>query len=505
MRLLALRLCEHDSNISYFDGSTVRYYKSERTTQVKHHAYNDLHAWKNDIEDIFNISVNDLDEIAIVVDPWSYKGLPEFADCDVFPAIPWHWLETKCPSWRVNHHYAHALSGWMLTDKPDVSIVIDGFGDLDKAWSVFKGDQFIAEGSQKLNGSIGVSMADAGRTLGVNFGHVSDIAGKVMGLQSYGTVDKKYLTELKQYTMLSINDVFSFDNWRTYKQDDLIANHTRLDWIATVHERLGDILVDFFYQYCKKDDVVFYSGGVAQNVIWNTKLLKEFPNLVVPPHSTDEGLSLGALEWMRVKNNLPKFTLPNFPFVQSDTAPLDEPSLDIIKEVARLLSIGKTVAWYQGHGEVGPRALGNRSILMHPNLSKTKINAIKRRENYRPFGASILKEHMKDYFIDDINNPHMLFVSELRAYNTMNAIRHVDNTCRVQTVDENSGSFRILLKEFCKESGYPILLNTSLNLAGKPIAGHMQSAEELFHTSELDCLVIGNEIYLKVDDETKMG
>jgi carbamoyltransferase len=112
---------------------------------------------------------------------------------------------------------------------------------------------------------------------------------------------------------------------------------------------------------------------------------------------------------------------------------------------------------------------------------------------------------MKDYFIDDINNPHMLFVSELRAYNTMNAIRHVDNTCRVQTVDETGGSFRILLKEFCKESGYPILLNTSLNLAGKPIAGHMQSAEELFQTSELDCLVIGNEIYLKVYDETKMG
>jgi carbamoyltransferase len=392
----------------------------------------------------------------------------------------------------------------MLTDNPDVSIVIDGFGDLDKAWSVFKGEQFIAEGSQKLNGSIGVSMAEAGKLLGVNFGHVSDIAGKVMGLQSYGNVDKEYLTQLKQYNMFSINEVFSFDNWKTYKQDELIANHTKLDWIATVHERVGNILVDFFHQYCKKDDVVFYSGGVAQNVIWNTKLLKEFPNLVVPPHSTDEGLSLGALEWLRIKNNLPKFTLQNFPFVQSDTAPEDEPCLDLIKEVARLLSIGKTVAWYQGHGEVGPRALGNRSILMNPNLEKIKINAIKRRENYRPFGASILREHMRDYFIDDIDNPHMLFVSDLIEVG-LDAIRHVDNTCRVQTVDNNGSAFRILLEEFYKITGCPVLLNTSLNLAGKPIAGHMESAEELFRDSELDCLAIGNGIYLKVDDETKMG
>jgi carbamoyltransferase len=346
-------------------------------------------------------------------------------------------------------------------------------------------------------------MAEAGKLLGVNFGHVSDIAGKVMGMQSYGNIDKGYLTRLKEYDILSINEVFNVDNWVNYHQDSLIANHKMLDWIATVHERVGEILVDFFYQYCKKDDVIFYSGGVAQNVIWNTKLLKEFPNLVIPPHSTDEGLSLGALEWLRIKNYLPKFTLPKFPFVQSDTAPEDKPSLEMIKEVARLLSLGNTVAWYQGNGEIGPRALGNRSILMHPNMAKTKINAIKRRENYRPFGASILREHMNDYFIDDIDNPYMLYVSELFGPN-VNAIRHVDDTCRVQTVNKNSGSFRLLLEEFYKLSGYPILLNTSLNLAGKPIAGHMESAKELFKNSELDCLAIGNGIYLKVDNETKV-
>jgi carbamoyltransferase len=141
---------------------------------------------------------------------------------------------------------------------------------------------------------------------------------------------------------------------------------------------------------------------------------------------------------------------------------------------------------------------------MNPNLEKIKINAIKRRENYRPFGASILREHMRDYFIDDIDNPHMLFVSDLIEVG-LDAIRHVDNTCRVQTVDDNGSAFRILLEEFYKITGCPVLLNTSLNLAGKPIAGHTQSAEELFRDSELDCLAIGNGIYLKVDDERKMG
>ena len=155
------------------------------------------------------------------------------------------------------------------------------------------------------------------------------------------------------------------------------------------------------------------------------------------------------------------------------------------------------IGWYQGHGEIGPRALGNRSILMNPLIpdGKEKINKIKNRENYRPFGASVLAEFKDEYFDLEYENPYMLFVGNSK--NDSNCITHVDGTCRVQTVKDENSSFRLLLEEFYKLTECPILLNTSLNLAGKPIAGYIENAIELFETSEIDILFVGNKIRYK--------
>jgi carbamoyltransferase len=497
MKLLALRLCEHDSNISYFDGSELHYYKSEREYQIKHHAFHNIWEWQDVIKRLWGVNESDIDEIAIVFDPWAYR-LP-INNETFFPAIEYNYIPSKCKVWRLNHHYAHALSSWMLLEKePDVSIVIDGFGDFDKAWSVIKNNMLVEEGSLQKNGSIGQMLADAGRNLGVEADHGLDIAGKVMGLQSFGCIDEGYLNFIQQYDLYSINHLYDVNNWYLYKQDPLIANLTRLDWIKTIHARTGEILVDFFKKFASKDDVIHYSGGVAQNVVWNTELKKHFNNIIIPPHCSDDGLSLGAIEWLRIKNNLPKFKLNGFPFSQKDQAPITYPSQETIKKTALLLAEGKTVAWYQGNGELGPRALGNRSILMNPliNNGKIKINNIKRREQYRPFGASVLNEFKEEYFCLDYENPFMLFTSKLKN-NNMECITHIDNTCRIQTVNENGSSFRLLLEEFYKVTGCPVLLNTSLNLAGKPIAGYIDNAKELFYGSNLDCLVIGNDLYEK--------
>jgi len=154
------------------------------------------------------------------------------------------------------------------------------------------------------------------------------------------------------------------------------------------------------------------------------------------------------------------------------------------------------VAWYQGNGEIGPRALGNRSILMDPRIPNGKdiMNKVKNREYYRPFGASILSEYAKEYFDLDFENPYMLYVGVTQKEN-LESITHVDGTCRVQTV--KTGHFRKLLEYFYELTGCPVLMNTSLNVSGKPISGHISDAMHEFNSKNIDVLVVGNEIYRK--------
>lgn len=496
MKLLALRLCEHDSNFSYFDGEKLHYFKSERSTQIKHHSFNNLWQWKDVIKEIWNVDYREIDEIAIVIDPW-HHNLPCDKE-DFFPVREYEYLHANCKVWRINHHYAHALSSWPIeTQEATIRIVLDGFGDQDVSWSVFKNGNLLEKGSLEKNGSMGTEMCEAGRYLGVRSEHGQDISGKVMGLQAYGTLDTKFLEILRSFDIYTVRELFSIKHWFEYKNDILLGNLTPLDWIKTVHHRCSEILLDFFAKYATKEDIISYTGGVAQNVIWNTEIRKQFPNLIIPPHCADEGLSLGAIEYLRIKNNLPRFQLEGFPYCQMDQN-AEEPSDETIYKTAKLLAEGNTVGWYQDHGEIGPRALGNRSILLNPLLDNGKFiaNTVKNREEYRPFGASVLKEYALEYFDLDYDNPYMLYVAKVKS-EKLSSITHIDGTCRVQTVDEQNLVFQKLLRAFYEITGCPVLLNTSLNLAGKPLAGYHNDALQLYNDRPLNCLVIGNQIYQK--------
>jgi carbamoyltransferase len=507
MKLLAVSLPRHDTNFTYFDGVELKYVKLERVKQIKRYNIENKWEWIYQIKDIFNVDVSEIDHIILDFHVESYyTSIPkEIQDVingktnavklhdDINPFKEYF----NHPSiWYISHHYAHSLSTWMIEDnKPDVAIVIDGVGD-HRTWSVFRNDTLLDHGRLE-NGSIGGEMIRAGVYLGVKYDDLNDIAGKVMGLQSYGNMDESYLDELRQYNIKNIFDIFSKDKWMQYKKDELIAKLSPLDWIKTVHHRMGEVLIEFFKDYAKEDETISYSGGVAQNVIWNTEIKKVFKNTIIPPHSGDEGLSLGAIEWLRKNNNLPKFALNNFPYSQTDLA--SEPvNYETIKHAAKMLAEGKTVGWYQGNGEIGPRALGNRSILMDPRIKNGRqiINNIKNRENYRPFGASALKEYVNDYFDLQHDDHFMLYTTNVLT-DDLEAITHVDKTCRLQTVDKSCGDFRTLLEEFYKLTGCPILLNTSLNTAGKPLAAFPENAKDLFFNSFLDALVVGNKILKK--------
>lgn len=497
MKLLGLRLCEHDSNISYYDGKRVYYAKTERLRQEKHHGYNNLHEWERDIKKLWGITPKEIDQIGIVLDPW-HHNLPKDPS-NIFPHISYPIFSKKTQILKIDHHYAHALSYWPLTTKsPDVSIVIDGFGDFNIAWTVFKNNQIIDQGFVDQNGSLGMEMCRAGYFLQIN-SNKYDVAGKLMGLQSYGNLDKEFLESLNLFSLLNIKSLFNFKLWVKHKKDPLLAQLTSLDWINTIHYKIGQILINFFSKYCNTYDTISYSGGVAQNVIWNTLLKQKFPNLIIPPHSNDEGLSLGILEYLRKINNLPQLSLPSFPYSQTDQSPSFLPSSQTLKQVAKFLSQGKVIGWYQGNGEIGPRALGNRSILFNPLIPNGKeiVNQVKQRENYRPFGATVLEEKSNKYFDLISSNPYMLYVAQVKDPR-LKCITHIDKTCRVQTVNQDSNPiFYSLIKEFEKLTNIPILLNTSLNVRGKPIASNINNAYELLYNSTLDYLVIGDKIISK--------
>ncbi len=494
MKLLSISTAWHDSNLSYFDGNTVHYFKVERNTQVKHQAIKSLEEFLPIIKHNYGV---DFDDISIVVN--NIDGMPFKFNLKHNNILSKNILE-------IQHHYAHKLSSTFFSEnEPDISIIIDGQGGAN-CWCVYKKDVLVDKGLVSECGSIGHAMTGLGKLFNMS-GHGLDAPGKIMGLQSFGNIDYNYLTKLQEYDMRSIGStkpdrnkpqvlgdkLFSYANWEKHKGE--LAEETKLDWLRTLHYRCGEILLEFFQKYAKPNDVIHYSGGVAQNVIWNTLLKKHFKNLVILPHVSDEGLSLGGLELLRIKNNLPKFKLNNFPFCQSDES-TDNVTDDTLKQTAKFLADGKIIAWYQGNGEIGPRALGNRSILMDPRISNGKdiINKVKNREYYRPFGASILSEHAKEYFDLDFENPYMLYVGVTQKDN-LQSITHVDGTCRVQTVE--TGHFRKLLEYFYELTGCPVLLNTSLNVSGKPIAGHISDAVEEFNNKNIDVLVIGNEILIK--------
>lgn len=497
MKLLSLRLCEHDSNIAYFDGDKVFYIKTERIYKEKHHAYNNLWQWKKDIEKV-GINVDAIDEVAIVIDPWHHK-LP-LDNEDFFPATPYNFLPIKNNVWRVNHHLCHALSCWPLyKTRPKYEIIIDGFGDVNNSWTVLIDGKVSQKGFEKVNGSLGIAMSEAAKFLKIKSEKDFDLAGKLMGLQSYGVIDKEYKNTLN-YNMNSIYSLFNFKNYIDFIGDETLALLKPLDWIRTVHDKISDVLVDFFEEVTGRDynTSISYSGGVAQNVIWNTALKNKFNNLIIPPHCADDGLSLGGLEFLRLKNKLPFFKIDNFPFSQNDYIPNSTPDSNTIKETAKYLQEGKLVAWYQGNGEVGPRALGNRSLLFNPLIKNGKsiVNSVKKRENYRPFGASILKEYLNLYIRGHEDNKYMLFVGNV-INKDLHSIRHVDGTCRYQVVDKAHTIFYNLIEEFKKLTGCPILLNTSFNVNGKPIMSYEEDAKQFFKESNIDILVIGNKIYKK--------
>ncbi|MCW3982467.1 MAG: carbamoyltransferase [Candidatus Bathyarchaeota archaeon] len=270
-----------------------------------------------------------------------------------------------------------------------------------------------------------------------------------------------------------------------------------------------------------QEDYLVIAGGVALNSVTNGRLVREsgFKDLYVMPAAGDNGTAIGAAFY--VYNCIlgqPRSYVHDNPFIGSEYANSDIerllaafklkykylPDTKLETETAELLQSGHIIGWFQGRMEIGPRALGNRSILANPTLPdmKEKINAqVKHREAFRPFAPACPIEDTPKFFEQNVADPFMLKVCRVLPDKqaVIPAVTHVDGTARLQTVHrETNPRFHRLLKEFEKLSGVPVLLNTSFNVMGEPIVESPLDAIRCFFTTGLDYLVLGNYVINKV-------
>jgi len=214
-----------------------------------------------------------------------------------------------------------------------------------------------------------------------------------------------------------------------------------------------------------------YMGGVALNCVANSKL-GMWDDIWIMPNPGDAGSSLGAAA-LRYGKKLNWQT----PYLGTDI-PGKYPVSKIIDELKTKQIVGVA----NGRSEFGPRALGNRSLLADPRGSSIKntVNAIKRRQQFRPFAPAILMEHVHDYFEMPNNmqtSPYMQTVARVKDPESFPAITHIDGTARVQTVANDGSGFRKLLEAWYAETDCPMLLNTSLNIKGEPMVDTREDAD----------------------------
>jgi carbamoyltransferase len=254
------------------------------------------------------------------------------------------------------------------------------------------------------------------------------------------------------------------------------------------------------------------AGGVALNSVMNARLLAETPfeRIFIQPAAGDAGNALGAALFVqhqlmgrpRAWRMEHAFLGPEHPDAEYRKAfearavPFRE-TRDPVAEAAALLADGKIVGWFSGPAEVGPRALGARSILADPRRAEMKdiVNArVKHREGFRPFAPAVLDEEGPAYFDGYTSNPFMLLVLPIKPdkRDAIPAVTHVDGTGRIQTVDRaGNPTFHRLISEFRALTGVPVLLNTSFNLRGEPIVNLPEEAVADFLGTEMDALFLG--------------
>jgi carbamoyltransferase len=437
-----------------------------------------------------------------------------------------------------DHYDSHAASCYYPSPfKQAAILIIDGAGERHTT-------RIYAADGTKLKRLFEIEYPNS---LGRFYGWITDWLGfridadegKTMGLASYGTL--KLLPKMRKLIKVNKNggydlnmEYFNFQRdsknglsekffkefGRKRKPDEPITQHHKD--VAKAAQYITEEAVLGLAKLAKrltKETNLCLSGGVILNSVANGKIAASglFKDMYIYPAAGDAGTAVGAALHGYFLNEKKKEFFPEnqSPYLGYEASEkeilksLKDNGLiyrkcdDISKEVAQLLSENKIVAWYQGKAEIGPRALGNRSILADARLEGNKdlVNATKKRESWRPFAPSVLKDHADEYFeMNGIDSPYMILTQTVRKNKRkiIPAITHIDGTARVQTVTkERNPEYWEVINEFYKLTGVPVILNTSFNLAGEPIVNTPGQAIKSFLNSKLDVLAIEDYLVIK--------
>lgn len=516
------------------DGKIINAIESERVNRVKH-------------------SLNTYSPINTALKyliPQTKINVKSISSSDILDTHDWRGVNTKDVTF-YNHHLCHAASSFYTSPFKEAAIfVCDGLGSVEKVkngyifetYSYYTAKNTLIDLIGRNTGFVDDNLdeilpinMDVPNSLGSFYNLITGLIGfewledgKTMGLSAYGNSDKYYSVireyfDLKPYGKIDIN--FGLKTIVAFKQkyNTQITSQSLINFRADVAAAAQRVLEDcyvhslnYIYSVTKSDNLCL-SGGVTLNSMANGKILNNTPFKYIHffPACGDAGIAVGAAYLSYYKNNKKRvFIDKQTPFLGKEysekriISALNAKNIhyvkakDVYSKAAKLLVDNKIVGWFQGGSEIGPRALGHRSIVVDPRKKwmKDYLNMrVKRRESFRPFAPAILEEHVNDYFEGGHRSPYMLEVFPIKKskQQIIPAVVHVDGTGRIQTVGPDNNEFYKLIQSFYKLTGVPIILNTSFNVNRMPIVETPEDAIDCFMQTNIDALVIGNFVCIK--------
>ena len=457
---------------------------------------------------------------------------------------------------QVEHHRSHIASAFFASPFEEAACLsIDGSGDFTTTMiGIGRGNDIEILDSVDFPHSIGIFYTAFTQLLG--FPYYGD-EYKVMGMAPYG--EAKYLDKLADVVKLTPDGLFKLNlsYFRTGTQGIIIYDESNAPVVAPL---FNEKMIKVFGEPRKKEEpltqyhkdlaasvqrftetVIFHilehlqkrtglnniciAGGVAQNSVANGKILRNtsFKNMYIPSAGHDAGISMGAalytqhqlMKYERQTAIMSAYTGSRFSneeikkiLVEKNISFSELADEELYDRVTNCMINGGVVGWFTGRAEFGPRALGGRSIIADPrrNDAKEILNLkIKRRESFRPFAPSILKEYVSEYFeiTDEVPFMEKVFPIKKEKQSLIPAVTHVDGTGRLQTVDAViSPRYYNLIEAFRKKTGIPILLNTSFN-ENEPIVNKPEEALDCYLRTNMDMLVMENVLVERVDINDK--
>jgi len=514
----------HDANLTFYNSETDEYHIVEIERLVKKRYFR-LHV-DNSHEEIENILVQCRD---IAKSSW---GFDRFDNIIITADGGINSLEILTKVFQTNniirvnnHHDCHALSAYYQSSFKDALIISFDGGGNDGFFNIYKANKDKIELVNKINSDFGggyLLCASILCEISEKSRHQLSLAGKMMGLCAYGNVRENLVQPFKEFffdrnykklSELTGLDLLNVESpWENPMSNAKFRGQESYDLAATMQRAFEEAFISV-YEVIRKnypDLPLIITGGGGLNVLLNERIRNEFNvDIFVAPNPNDCGLSLGAMFAVTQPKKRVNVTYNGIPLLDrnllDDYVRQRDASKTTPAEIAKLLKDGKIIGLVHGDSEVGPRALGNRSIICDPGILEMKdiLNSkVKFREWYRPFAPFCKLEDANEYFEShDFNGLEYMGFAPLvkeKYRSVLPSITHMDGSSRLQTVTKESHQeFYEILNEFGKISETRVVLNTSFNIRGLPILTSIQDALYVLDNTDLDYVVVENFLFKK--------